>query len=110
MITTGIVLADPDLWIKDIDPTVKVCSDRKGGWMVRHKLAPEWIKAIPTRGLAEEVLEAFAAIESKSNHPADKVTPAMIKAGILEAFEGEFDLETAKDYVAKIYTAMSGTK
>ena len=62
----NINLPDPDAWIKDIPDTVMVCSDRKGGWMLRHKYSMDWIKAIPTRSLADEILKAFGEIEAEA--------------------------------------------
>lgn len=65
-ITTGILMTDPDEWMANIPAEVNVCADRKGGWMIRHKLYPEWIAGIPMRGMADEVLKAFNEIESKA--------------------------------------------
>lgn len=64
-ITTGIVLQDADAWIKDIPEHVFISPDRKGGWMVRYPpFQQSWIKAIESRGLADDILKAFVMIEN----------------------------------------------
>lgn len=51
---------------KPYDGTDNVLPDRQGGWKVRHPFHEQWIVAIPSRLLADEILVAFNKIAEKA--------------------------------------------
>lgn len=51
---------------------VDILADRKGGWLVRHRLHPKWIEAVPTRLLAGQIHEALCAMEISAKEESAK--------------------------------------
>ena len=58
---------------------VDILSDRKGGWLVRHKLMGwqdgkigTWIQAVPNRGLAGEIHKALCVVADASKTEEEK--------------------------------------
>lgn len=62
------------------EDSVDILADRKGGWLVRHKLMGwengkigKWIEAVPNRMLAGLVHDALCQVADKASQ-ANKVT------------------------------------